>query len=165
MKNFYKTNFEHFGILLTPILLRNPLFLAFLGALMKPIDWIRALFTDYVGDISDENKGQVCQLERLLNDRFDFHNRRIYIENTDMPLSQALLWRIQMDMPWYLPRADNPAPPVRLYRNGKMGSTEYDFTVVIPFPFIFSERDEIDFKNLLNSNKIASKRYTIHVAR
>ncbi|MDR2147711.1 MAG: hypothetical protein LBE91_14755 [Tannerella sp.] len=163
MRNFYKFNAEHFGILLTPVRLRRPLFLALLGAMMKPVDGFRASFAAYVDNVVGENKGQVCQLERVLNDRFDPVQRRIYIENTDMPINTALLWRTAMDMPWYLPRADNPAEPVRLYRNGKMGDDGFDFYVVIPFPFVFGERDEIDFKNILNGNKIASKRYRLRI--
>jgi hypothetical protein len=99
---------------------------------------------------------QICYLERLLNDRFDNDDRRIYIEDTD--------W---FD-PWYVYQEDELKPrymyteaedqPVYTYTDAEAGETPDDFIVFVPASLVF---DNTEMRALLNINKLPGTHYNI----
>jgi hypothetical protein len=78
---------------LLPSLLRQPLQLAWLRALHRPVVDVYAWLADFVATSRTElsYNGQTLMLEKALNDRFDPVFRRIKIINSDTELSPVYL--------------------------------------------------------------------------
>lgn len=101
---------------------------------------------------------QVCYLEKLLNDRYDFTARRIRIDDA--------VWH----QAWYLYQDDELKPeplyqesennPVWLYSESEAGELKDDFTVTVPSAVDFNENE---MKSLLNMYKLAGTHYKIEV--
>ncbi|HYH14171.1 MAG TPA: hypothetical protein VD794_03060 [Flavisolibacter sp.] len=99
---------------------------------------------------------QVCYLERLLNDRFDFIQRRIRIvDSLDKP-------------PYYIYQKDELKPkyiylraegkPAYIYTSGESSLLQDDFVVLVPAGLIF---EEAEMRSLVRVFKLAGKRFKI----
>lgn len=143
---------------MTPKPLRKGTVLAFLNAYVTPLVFTYQSFLKFRKAKLYQLMitPQVCYLERLLRDRFDFTLRRIEIEDA--------IWH----SPWYLYQEAELKPeylfiesenqPVFLYTDNEAGSIKDDFVVLVPQDIVF---DDNEMRSIINSYRLAGKRYKI----
>jgi hypothetical protein len=159
----YEVNYNKFIYWLNhPELKRSNLF-DFLRCLVSPIIFIKNAFDSFRKETDYKIKitSQVVYLERALNDKFDYSERRIYIKNIvkQMPLKlfDRDAWdQISDDEKVYLnDRSDND--PVKLYdreTNGLGG-------IAVNVPFTLSAQQRIKMNSLMEYYKYPGKRHII----
>lgn len=99
---------------------------------------------------------QVCRLEALLNDRYDFTNRGIFIdEGLERP--PLYLYQDAETHPVHLYQ-DSEISPVLLYTDGEGGLYSDDFIVMVPVSVSFNQ---IEMRALINRYKLPGMRYSI----
>lgn len=78
---WYSVNYKKLVVLLLPSFLRKPKLIGYLQALTVPIDQLYYKWSNFRKDnlYKLEHTGQVCSLEKSLNDKFDPTERRIYL--------------------------------------------------------------------------------------
>lgn len=99
---------------------------------------------------------QVCFLERMLNDRFDYSQRRIYIMDADWHLPIFLFQENELKPVSVF--KENESKPTPLYTEGESGSALNDFVVMVPLAISFSEAE---MRSLIDSYKLFGTLYTI----
>lgn len=156
-KNYYTIIYPRLGVLLLPTMLRQKLIIAFVSALLRPLEVIHDKFMNYQANIDISVNSQVCTLEHLINDAYDYYERRIEIRDATVSRDDFFLFDDgtgeavmvgDVEQSWWLD-------------NGKLGATDVDFEVVIPKGYVLSENEDRALKKLINNNKLASKRYNI----
>ena len=157
MNRAYKVNYSIFALLLTPIVLRGKLLIAMLSSFVRPLESLHAQFIGYMDLVSAKTGAQTCYLRAILNDEFDFFSRRIIVRVIPLEKDSFLLWSESSNKPVML-SADNP---FLLNRDGQTGSNSEDFEVVLPRSWTLSNTEESRMKRLINTNKLASKKYKI----
>lgn len=101
---------------------------------------------------------QVCYLEAFLNDRFDFTDRRIYIEDAENQETLYIYTRAELNPVWLYTRAEDIPQPV--YTRGESnGDYLNDFVIWIPYGVVF---DEAELRAMV-ATKLAGKRYKIEL--
>lgn len=93
---------------------------------------------------------QKCYLERLLNDRYDFTQRRIYIDDgVDYP-------------PTYIYVAAELKPiylgTTTIYTAGESGDLKDDFVVYVPYDLVFEDAEMV---SLVRAYKLAGTKFKI----
>ncbi|MGQ0739149.1 MAG: hypothetical protein ACT4OJ_08840 [Bacteroidota bacterium] len=158
--NSYDINFYRLGEWLTPRWLRKETFLIILKACLYPLVLIHNAFIRYRdAKIYEINMNyQVCYLEAFLNDRFDFTQRRIYIEDADTEEGTFLYMRAE-DNPVYLFLRSEDDPAYLFLRGETGGDLSYDFIVWVPVGLVF-DQDEM---RAMIATKLCGKRYTIQL--
>lgn len=154
----FNINFGRFTRLALPIALRGSRFIAYVRLCLFSLERLHNEFLLYraLANYKLEHDSTKASLEKLLNDRFDDVQRRIYI-------TQGVL-----EEPLYLYRP-NEQKEVYIYHikdyrevfiksQNLIGST-VDFIVVCP---IFLQSKEIEIKALINYYKLYSKNYVIN---
>lgn len=158
MNNIFNIDYYRLVKLLLPVMLRRPLLLAFMEAIVSPVDTLYGLFS------SNRNANlyrlsitpQVCFLEKALNDRFDISRRRIYIEDGVFYDEQYLFTEGEgLDEYVYTPVENKD---IYLYTRSETGSGSVDFIVVVPAGLRYNEAE---MKALVNMYKLASKTFII----
>lgn len=157
-KNYYNIGYSRLALLLLPTMLRQNLIVAFVTALVRPLTVIHSNFDTYRNQVDTSVNSQVCYLEYLLNDAYDYYDRRIIIRDApinyddfflfDEPSGKAVMVSDNEDPAWW---ADD----------GKLGATNADFEVVFPKGYVFTQSEEKALRGLINNNKLASKKYNI----
>ena len=140
-----------------PPVMRQPLRLALLRAMLKPVLSIQERFlaevtrTRYLLGLS----GRVIDLAHWLNDEFDRQDRRIYIED-GFPQAPVFLYTRPEGSPLDLyTRPEGNAVP--LYRREEF-ETQYDFIIHVP-PALLAE--ETTIRAAANRYVSAGRRYII----
>jgi hypothetical protein len=154
----YSIDYKKMVLWLTPNRLRKTRMLAWLGVLVNPVVVLYQNFLAfrktklyYLG-ISPS----VCDLERLLNDRYDFTQRRIYIDDAqDKPIKY--IFRRLESKPKFL-RRRSEASPLILYTRNESGINAIHFIVYVPVSIVF---DLQEMKSLINIYKLLGKRYKV----
>ena len=101
---------------------------------------------------------QVCYLEALLNDRYDFTQRRIYIDDADTG-DQVYIYQDDEDAPLYM-QQESENDPLYLFTEGEtIGDHTNDFIIHIPATVAYSE-SEI---RAMIATKLCGKRYKIEI--
>lgn len=157
-KRTYYYNWRKLLRWLTPQALRKPRVLAFLRAFLSGVQHIHALFinfkiaTEYTLTITP----QVCFLEKMLNDRFDFLQRRIYIIDgvSYQPLWLAL--KEEEKPQWLALRSEQS--PLWLPLRSEVSFFSSDFTIVIPKDVVY---DESELTARVNRYKLAGKQWNV----
>jgi hypothetical protein len=131
---------------------RLPRTLAFLNAMAQPVVIIYQEFLKY-----REAKlyqlmitPQKCWLERLLNDRYDFTQRRIYIDDgVDQP--PTYIYQSTELKPLYLGSKI-------IYSGGESGDLKDDFVVFVPLDLVF---ENAEMTSLVKQFKLAGTKFKI----
>ncbi|HRB60884.1 MAG TPA: hypothetical protein PK327_08015 [Niabella sp.] len=91
-RKIYTVNVGRLAKMLLPVKLRQPLLLALQEALFSALEWLYCRFTNYKKKISWELTitPQVCYLQGMLNDLFDYTDRRIVVTEVELALQPAL---------------------------------------------------------------------------
>jgi hypothetical protein len=162
MNNYYTINYSLLALLLTPTLLRNDVEKAFITSLAKPLDALNDDFNAYVQSLDTQVNAQTCYMQAMLNNEFDFTERRIEIRIAPVDFDSFLLWKENQNKPLMISgeKTDGFTPHL-LSRAGLTGATNNDFEVVLPLLWIMSPVDLKRMKKIINGNKLASKQYRI----
>lgn len=151
---WYKINFNRWATQLLPTHLRKPKILAFLRALISPID---SLHNDFLGYKKEDavfltHNSQVCYLVKALNDTYDNTSRRIEILEGNKFNRTYMYTRIEK-LPVFLGK---------LYLNSRdeYADTGVDYMVKIPSKII-KTKGEIEIKAFIDRFNAATKRYKI----
>jgi hypothetical protein len=121
----------------TPASLRLPKVLAWLNVFIKPIT---KLYIDFLVFRKAKKyqlliTPQVCYLEKILNDRFDYTQRRIYIEDGEDRNTTFLYKRIELKPVYLWKRSE--AQPRYFYTRGEAGINTNDFIIKVPIAVVF----------------------------
>jgi hypothetical protein len=159
-RKIYYFNWRKLIRWLTPQPLRKPRLLAFLRAFVSGVQHVHALFinfklsTEYTLTITP----QVCYLEKMLNDRFDFLERRIYITDAISVLPLWLALKVEDKPLWLALRSEQK--PLWLPMRSELSFFSGDFTIVVPADVVY---DYDEFAARVNMYKLASKQWNIVV--
>jgi hypothetical protein len=139
-------------------MLRKPKMLAWIGICISPVGYVynnllrfRTL-TLYKLSITP----QVCYLQKLLNDQYDFINRGIRIVDATRT-NPVYIFQDAEDKPLGL-YTDGESLPIFLYTDGEAGDLKDDFIVIVPLAVDFNINE---MTSLLNQYKLASKQFSI----
>jgi hypothetical protein len=158
--NNYDIDWKRMARWNTPAKLLNPRMLNWLYGFIYPIVLIHITFKKYrkakLYEIAMNY--QVCYLESFLNDRFDFTQRRIYIEDAQT-VDQVYLYQDEELQPLYLYQ-DDEDQPVYLYQDGEsLGDILYDFVVFVPASTTFDQNE----MRAMIATKLCGKHYKIEL--
>lgn len=156
----YGVDFYKMAAWLTPRWLRRQGFLILLRSCNYPLVLIYNAFIRYRDAKLYELKinYQVCYLESFLNDRFDFSDRRIYIDDAPIAAPVFLYKRSELKPIWLYKRSE--AIPVNIYTRGESnGDLLNDFIIWIPVGVVFQEPE----LRAMVSKNLCGKRYKIQL--
>lgn len=158
MPDFFDINFNNLVQERIPPRLRTTRMLAFAAVLSAEINRQYQLFR--LNRKSDLYQliitPQVCYLERLLNDRYDFTQRRIFLtDGIDHP--PTYLYQDEEVKPMYMNQVSED-DPVYLYTDGESGDMKDDFIIWVPKDISFEENEMI---GLVKVYKLAGTKFKI----
>lgn len=150
---WYNINYNQLAALLTPTFLRKPKLLAFLSALVLPIQllhilWLLKRERDWY---IINHTGQVYSLRNALNDFLDPSLRRIYISDGDS-FPRDYIYTTPENKPIYLGK-------IFIKQSSEYFGTGVDFKVFVPAEIESTSIYEI--KHIIELYRLASKRYQI----
>lgn len=157
MFRYYDIDFSKLLTWLLPLRMRLEKWKLFLEALGTQIVLTHNSFLRY-RDYKLYQLGitsQVCYLEKLLRDRFDFIQRRIVIKDAVYYDPIYIFKRAEEKPIWLTKRSEDD--PVYLFSRGETGQQNYDFIIEVPLDVVF---DEAEMRAMVNSY-ICGKRYKI----
>lgn len=137
---------------------RKPRILALLNAMAKPVTLIHQDFLKYRKAKLYQLMitPQKCWLERLLNDRYDFTQRRIYIDDgVDHP--PTYIYQDAELKPLFLRQAQEDKP-VTIYTSGESGDLKDDFVIYVPVDIDF---EDAEMTSLVKAYKLAGTKFKI----
>jgi hypothetical protein len=162
MNRAYKINYSVFALLLIPLVLRGKLFTTMLSAFVRPIELLHTQFIDYMNSISYRANAQTCYLQGVLNDEFDFNERRINVRTAPIDFDYYLLWKENQSKPIMIFKEGTDGFTLYLLsRDGLIGANNVDFEIVFPCGYILSVLELRHLRTLVNQNKLSSKKYRI----
>lgn len=153
-RQIYKIGYNRLGVLLLPVKMRQKGILALLGALMRPLSILHRNFTLFADSVITPVNSQVCRLEAMLNDKYDYYGRQIRV--VDVPFEENAFF-LHDNIPQFV--ADND--PIFWYDRNVIGSSVIDFEIVFPSGYDYSEDEIRQIKQLINNHKLASKKYNL----
>jgi len=160
MKKYYNINYSLLVLLLTPTLLRNDLIWIFLFSLVRPLDDAQKDFIRYDESLQSKINAQICYLQTLINDEFDFYERRIKIRNYEFDFDSLLTWKITTTKRTVVGTRGSGNEYLRNAK-GQIGANVPDFEIVFPVGFTLSQDEQRNLRLLVNRNKLATKKYII----
>lgn len=155
---FFNIDFNKLVAERIPLRMRQPRLLAFVAALSGEV---AKQYQQFVRNRQANLYGinitpQVCYLEKFLNDRYDFTQRRIYItDGIDYP--PTYLYQEEELKPLYLYQ-ESENQPVYWYTEGESGELKDDFIVWVPVTIDFQEPEMI---SLIKIYKLAGTKFKI----
>ncbi|MDR1455602.1 MAG: hypothetical protein LBJ01_08125 [Tannerella sp.] len=162
MKKYYDVDYSRLMLLLTPVILRNDLMAVLLEALALPLDSLNGDFVAYTQSLLTRANAQTCYMRAMLNDEFDYYERRITVRTAVIDTDSLLLWRESKNRPAMIFREGTEGfTPRLLSRDGLAGANSIDFEIVFPRGYTLSVPELRRLRTLVNRNKPASKKYRI----
>ena len=102
---------------------------------------------------------QVCYLEKLLNNRYDYFERRIYITD-GQSFDAVYLYQKSEDKPIFVyKKTESTAPKTYLYKKSETGNDADDFVVNVPNTLVYSASE---LRALVDSFKLAGTVYSVN---
>lgn len=131
-KKIYNVDWQKLALMLTPMHLRKPRFTALLLACVSGVQYVYTKFIGFKFNVEYDLTitPQVCFLEKLLNDYFDYDLRRIFIRDpyTRPPL---VLYKKSENIELVL-KKKSEAGQVVLYAGFDQHISTDDFLIVLP---------------------------------
>jgi hypothetical protein len=155
----YRIDWNRLMLWWLPNKLKRPLLHNFIISLILPLQQIHVALNKYREKTNYRLliTPQVCHLQRMLNDRFDFTDRRIYI--VDMAdASPVYIFRANELKPKWIFYGFENRTPLWLYTNQETQTITDDFVVMVPVSVIF---DVNEMSALLNVYKLAGTKFKI----
>jgi hypothetical protein len=159
MKGYYSINYSSLALQLTPVLLRNETVTALLISLAKPFNDLHGIFDAYVQSLSTSINAQTCYMRTMLNNRFDSTGRRIIVRTVSFDSDRHLLWIESQNKP--LAVAKEGTDSCLLNRDNRLGENNIDFEIVLPAGLALDDVQLRQLQEMVNKNKLASKKYQI----
>lgn len=159
-KSYYNISLSRLALLLLPDRFRHNVIVAFITALVRPLAVLHARFQSFTSSLDTDVLCQVCCFEGKLNDLYDYYERRIFIRDTTIDFDNFLLHKQSTNKPILISK-EGAGDPYMLVENNMLGTTITDFDVVFPYGYNFSDNELKKLKSIINSNKLASKKYRI----
>jgi hypothetical protein len=128
----YNIDYNKVATWLLPRFIRKPKMVAFMVALLHPVVVLYFEFKNFrkAKQYQLSITPQVCFLEKILNDRYDFTARRIYIaDGADKP-PFYLYKRVELKPKYFFRRSENK--PQTLYTRGENAEYANDFIIYVP---------------------------------
>lgn len=158
--NYYNISYSRLVLLLLPTMLRKSLIVALLTALVRPLTLIHGKFDAYRIQVDTSVNSQVCYMQSALNDTYDYYERRIIVR--DAPINYADFFLYDEGSGNAVMVSDASSGNASLWVDaGKLGAIVPDFEVVFPKGYSIGDSEEKALRSFINSNKLASKKYTI----
>lgn len=151
---WYKLDVYKLSKLLLPQALRETKMMAFLEALLRPLDDLHYLWTQKRKDnifILNHN-WQVCYMRAALNEELDQDLRRIYIDGTGGGADKTYLYTPAENQPKYLGK-------LYIRQNLEFADTGADFIVYVPAEIMATRYYEVHAQ--IELYKLGGKRYLI----
>lgn len=162
MKNYYKISFARLAVIHLANRIRNSVMIAYIMVMVKPLEDLQFQFLDYVRSVDTTVNSQVCYMRGMLNDEFDYHDRRIIVRTVKKDFDSLLTWDISIlrRIIVHTKGSENYEPLLR-EKKGQIGKKLVDFEVVFPKGFSYTESELDRIKSKINSHMLASKKYNI----
>lgn len=160
MKKYYNINYSLLVLLMTPTLLRQHMTNVFQDSMSKPLDAINNQFVKYMEGLVTIASSQVCYMQALLNDEFDFYDRRIKVRTYKFDFDSLILWDMSIPKRAMFGKKGS-GNQFLLCKKGQIGANIPDFEIVFPVGFALSPDEERRLKQLVNQHKLATKKYII----
>lgn len=156
----YDIDFKKLVNWLTPYPLRDEFLLSLLGVQVYSIAQLHQLFIRFIAAKIYQLKitPQVCYLEMLLNDSFDFTLRRIRIADAIWYLPTSLYQEAELK-PVAL-NLEGEGSPTYLYTDSEAGTFKDDFIVLVPAGLIFNS---LEMRGKVDSYKLSGTHYKIQI--
>jgi hypothetical protein len=150
---WFNIDYNRLGVLMLPTFLRKPILVSYIQALLTPVvnlhyQWNQKRLADWY---KLNHTGQVCYLQKVLNDTLDVSERRIYIGDGNA-FPRKYIYTRSENKPVFLGK-------IFIYQNSEYTGTGVDFTVYAPSEIIKTRIHELNA--LVVFYKLASKRYKI----
>ncbi len=156
--NIYDIDFKKIVKWWTPAPLRRTFWLTLLGVMIQPIVKLYHAFLLFMKAVLYDLMitPQVCYLESMLNERYDFALRRIYITDA-IEFPPLYLYQDDEIHPIDL-YTEAEAQPVYLYTDGEGGDYGDDFIIMVPASLVF---DTIEMTSLVMRKRLPGMRFKI----
>ncbi|MBD5351751.1 MAG: hypothetical protein HDR86_02840 [Bacteroides sp.] len=159
----FNVNIKRLALLVLPTWLRRPLVGALIYAGVTPLGRLAQELRKYRNTTHYRlrHNGQVCKLRGVLNDEFDPALRRITVEDRDSAtmIEAAIIYRREVAR-WVMVPCRGFGAAI-IHREGFSGTSGYDFWVNVPDE-LRTAGIETRMRAIINTYKLASKRYTIN---
>jgi hypothetical protein len=160
MNKYYDIDFQKLIRLLLPVFLRKSLIITFLSSMIRPVILIYNQFKSFADFAGTDIKSQTCRLQGLLNDTYDYYDRRIVVRDVNINYDNFFIYD-EGEGP-AVPLPDEGESDASIWVNeGKLGAIMPDFEVVFPAGYVLTGNDENSLRRIINDNKLASKKYRI----
>ena len=160
MKNYYKISFSRLIASHLANKIRNSILIAYLLMLVYPLTELHSIFLSYVRSLNTDVYTQICYMRTMLNDEFDFFERRIFVRTIKPDFDSFLTWDIQTTKRTLVGERGSGNECLRNAR-GQLGRNLPSFEIVFPVGFALSEREQGRLRSLVNNNRLASKQYMV----
>lgn len=156
--NKYHIDFKNLLIQLLPKPLRKVKWLSFLLTLISPVIGLYNAFMAFRNLMLYRLTitPQVCFLEKMLNDRYDPIERRIWIDDAKVYDYIYVFLKVEDKPVYFYKKSENK--PVYMYTRAETNIFGADFTINIPLAVVYNMNELIA---LVNSYKLASKKFKI----
>lgn len=163
MRNIYNISYSRVALLLLPFIIRKKTLIAFLAALMRPLEDLNEDFGAYRNSIDTSVNSQICYMRGMINDYFDYYERRIIVRTAPLNKDYYLLWQDQYNKPNMIYNEEYPETyqPYLLNSDWQIGTNNPDFEIVFPVGYELSKNDINQLTTLVNNHKLASKKFSI----
>lgn len=156
----YNIDYNKLTAWLVPAYIRKSRLLAFLKVVVAGVSFLYQDFLRFrkarLYDLMITP--QVCYLQMLLNDRYDFVQRRITItDGIDKP--PFYIYRSDELKPKYI-RRHSEALPRFIYTAGESGMLQDDFVIKVPVGIAF---EQAEMRSLVKGYKLAGTRFKIQI--
>ena len=157
MTNIFKVNWNRLVKFLVPRPLQKPLLMALLYCFISPLKTNHKSFMGFKIDAEYRVKhnGQICYLQKMLNDKFDKYLRRIRVVN-QAPKVALWAYYIEDEKPLFGYELEDDKPLFGYNANDYYNA--FDFSVIIPESLLaFTNQMQAQ----INYYKLFSKNYQI----
>lgn len=140
--------------------LRQPKQLAWLNALVTPINQLHTIFLYYRANVIYRINitPQICYLEQLLNDRFDIQQRRIRIRKPVAREPLVLFQKVENKPVALFTKAEDQHQV--LWQRAESQMFTVDFIVEVP---VFVSFDLAELTEMVNTYKLLSKTFKVQI--
>lgn len=160
MRNFYNISFSRLIASHLPHRLRKSVFIAYLLMLVHPLEELQSMFLSYASTLNTAINTQVCYMRTILNDEFDYFERRIRVRTVKPDFNSELTWHINTPRRTLVGERGSGEECLR-NAQGQLGRNIPSFEIVFPEGYVLSDSENGKLKSIVNNNKLASKHYRI----
>jgi hypothetical protein len=156
--NIYNIDFNRLAAWLTPRALRKPKFVTLIRACVFPIVFNHNSFLRYrkAKIYQLTITPQVCYLQRMLNDKYDYSQRRIRIQDAEWHLPLFLYQEEELKPQMIFQESENNSK--YLFNDAESGEAKTDFVVLVPTDISFAEAE---MRGMIDSYYLFGTTYTI----